>query len=887
MPITAAELKIIVETVGTKQARDELARTGQAIDQTNTQTQRRGVIAQNAGRAVVGATAAIGAGFAVGVQEAAEFEQQLANINTVARLSEADTNALGDALQQMSRDTGISTDDLTASMYDMVSAGTITAETLQNDLGGAMETMRSTADLAIGGMGTMQGTTNALASALNAYGLESSEAARVTDIFAVAIEKGQVTAEEIGSSLSNVAPIAADAGIELEEISAAYATLTANGVPAAEATTQMRSAIVALLSPNERLKDIMSDTGVNFAEVAKEKGLHVALQQLRDITNETKVAFDEVAGSKGLGAFEDSLAKNQDALGLTNTEMQKLVDVAGVDGVQAALAEMNKMVTSGDAGLSDALGRVEAYNFMLQSTGENATSFGENLTSAMESAGTASEQAAIAMDGPAETAKRLAANVMTWMQDIGGPAASTLGPFLLAVNQLGPAMMLPVRGATALGGVLGGLLGKGLVTATSAMTDMGDEAVASASKSQRLGGAIRRGFSGIASIAGKALGGLGKVFTTLGPKLASGLTAILPALASAASGLVSGLVGLLSAAMPILVAAWPLLLIGAIVAGIALLLTNPEIRDKVFGFIGGVLEWIGDALAGLGDFLGGFFADAFEVVKTVIGKYLEIITFPIRTFIGFLVNMWGAVTGAVSEAWDFISDIIGGVIDFIAGIIQGFIDFLSGMWTGTVEGATTVWTAVQDVINGVIGFITGIITTFTGFLGHIWDGVIAGATTVWNGVKGVIEGIVNTITGIIGGITSVVQGVWDTVSGFFGFITGGTETAKYQMQSVGNYGKGPYTPTAGAPGLAEGTMDTGRAAGLAMLHPHEMVIPRGMANAIRQSIRGESGPPAAPEVGGNTINVTITQPVRVREPYEVAGPLRTLAALGVFNAKPG
>jgi phage-related protein len=465
------------------------------------------------------------------------------------------------------------------------------------------------------------------------------------------------------------------------------------------------------------------------------------------------------------------------------------------------------------------------------------------------------------MEGPAEQAKRLAANVMTFMQDVGAPAAQTLGPFLLALNQLGPAMMLPVRGATFLGGAIGAGLGKA-ITKTGPLIS-------------RFGGLLTRGLGGV----------MGK----LGPAMMSGLTGILPMLGSAVSGLMSGLVGLLSAAMPILIAAWPLLLIGAIVAGIALLLSNPEIREKVFGFIGGVIEWIGDALSGLAEFLGDIFGTAFDFVATVVGKYLEIITFPIRTFIGFLAGMWGPVTDAVSAAWDFISDVIGGVIDFVGGVIQGFMDFLSTIWTGTVEGATTVWTTVQTVIAGIVEVITGIFTTFVGFIGTIWDGVIGAATAVWNGVRDVISGIVNTITGIIGGITGVVQGVWDTVSGFFGFITGQTETAKAQMYDVGNAGKayipGSSTWEQSHPTYAEGTMDTGPSMGLAMLHPHEMVVPRGMAEAIRRSISGQEH--AAPAASGNQITVNINQPVRVRSPHEVAGPLRSLAALGVFDAKPG
>lgn len=792
MALTAAELRVIVEAVGTKQARDELNRTGQAVDQTGQRSQRSAAVTQAAGRAIVGSTAAIGAGFAVAVQEGATFQQELANINTVARLTEPQTAALGDAIQQMARDTGISTADLNAAMYDMVSAGTITSDQLANDLGGSMETIRNAADLAIGGMGNIAGTTDVLTSTLNAYGLEATEAARVTDAMAVAIERGKVTADEIGSSIANVAPIAANAGIELEEISAAYATLTANGVPAAEATTQMRAAIVALMSPNERLKDIMADTGINFAEVAKEKGLHVALQQLRDVTDESAEAMQRVSGAKGLEAFSDALEDNQKALGLTNSEMDTLMNVAGEDGVAAAMAEMNKMVTAGEAGLTDALGRIEGFNFLLQTTGDNANTFGENLTAAMDATGTASEQAAIAMEGPVEQAKRLAANVMTWMQDVGGPAAQSLGPFLLAVNQLGPAMMLPVRGATALGGAVGWMAGKLLTGGIPAMKSFG--------LSLAKGVVFMAGFTG--AIIKDSLTALGNFIIRLG---AAGLAALRFGTRLAVSAVAS---------------------IGKFVFALA---------------VQGVAALVG--------FASTITTTAIPAVVALVAPFL-----PVIAIIAAVV----AVVGGLFLAWQ--------------------TNFL-----GIRDIAASVWNAITSYISTAITNITTWIGAFMDFISGIWDGVVDTARAVWQGVADVISGIVNTITGIIGGIVDVVAGVWDAVSGFFGFVTGGAADAKANIAGVGEKAT---TATRGVrpPQYAAGTMDTGRG-GLAILHPHEMVIPRDMADSIRRSIRGGSTPRTGGGEGGiRDINVTITQPVRVRQPAEVVRPLRQLAGLGVFNA---
>lgn len=816
MALTAAELRVIVEAVGTKEAQAALQRTSAAVDNTGQRSQVAGRMAQNAGRVFVGATAAMGAGFTAAVQEAATFEQQLATINTVARLSESDTARLGDALQQMSRDTGMTTEQLTQSMYDMVSAGTITADQLSSDLPGAMETIRAASDLAIGGMGSLAGTTDVLSSALNAYGLEADSAREVTDIFATAIEAGKVTAEEIGSSLSNVAPIAANAGIEMEEIAAAYATLTANGVPAAEATTQMRAAIVALMSPNERLKDIMADTGVNFAELASEKGLHVALQELRDITDASAEAMANL-NTDSVSGFVDSMEASQDALGLTNSEMAKLESIAGDDGVAAAMAEMNKMVTAGEAGLTDALGRIEGFNFLLQTTGDNAGTFGQNLEQAFDATGTAAEQAEIAMEGPAEQAKRLAANVMTWMQDVGGPAAQSLGPFLLAMNQLGPAMMLPIRAGTALGGAIGGLAGKAIL-ATPKLLGLGTSLAKGAVWTAGFAGAlIKDGLTALGNFV-ISLARAGAAAVTFGVRLA--VTAVRSIAVFAATLIRQGIAAVVQFGIRLaLVAA------GALAA-----------------FAAAIVTTVIPAIVGMASTI---FTTAIPALVALVAPFLPIIA------------------------------IVGVVVGAIAGLFLAW----QNNFLGIRDIASTVWNAITGFISGAIDLIVGAITGFLDFLSGIWNGVTEKASGVWDAITGVISGAVSNITGIIGGIVDVASNVWGTVSGIFGAIGDAAAGVGGVVGGIGGW------IGDNIPGFAEGTMDTGPRAGLAVLHPHEMVVPRDMAEAIRDSIRGRTPAPApAAGGGGNVINVTITQPVRVRQPAEVARPLRQLAGLGVFNA---
>lgn len=287
------------------------------------------------------------------VDAAKTFDDQLRTINTVAGVSDAQLQRIGDRIQELSRETGKTTDDLTAGFYDLVSAG-IPAEH-------AMQVLKDSAILATGALGTTGEVVDLLTSTLNAYGMEATESTRITDVFAKAVADGKVTAAELGSSIAQIAPIAAAAGVSIEEVAAGYAQLTKNGVPAAQAATQMRSAISALLTPNTQLAKIQRDLNVSFAEMASEDGLAVALQRLR-----------EAAGS--------------------------------------------------DEAFAKALGSVEALSFSLLTTGENAGAFATELTAvetAAREGGTALDQYKEKSKSAVEQDKRRAAEVQTLMQDVG------------------------------------------------------------------------------------------------------------------------------------------------------------------------------------------------------------------------------------------------------------------------------------------------------------------------------------------------------------------------------------------------------------------------------------------------------------------------------------
>ena len=568
--------------------------------------------------------AGAGAMFAGAVEGAGKFDQQLRTIQTVASdLTDTQLQAIGDDIQGLARETGKSTDDLTAGFYDLVSAGV--------PAGDAIAVLRDSAKFATGALGTTAQSVDLVTSALNAYGLDASHSAQVTDIFAKAVADGKVTAAELGNSLAQVAPIAASAGVSLEEVSAGYALLTAKGVPAAQAATQMRASISALLTPNETLNKLQKETGVNFAELAKEKGLAVALETLRKAT-------------KGNA---DQFAKS--------------------------------------------LGSIDAYQFALATTGENAVAMADQIAETGSSTGLAQKQYDIASKGMEATAARTGQTISTFLQDVGGSVLPVAGPLLLTLNNLGPA--------------LGGLLSP-------------------------------------AKLVGSAFGGI----ATKGiPLLLSGIGGIIPAITGGLTAVGAAIPTLITAAM----ALWPVLLLAAIVAGIVFLVNNPEIVGKIAEFVGGILSAIGEFLGKVGAIFGTAFAEAVRIVGGAVSSIVRaILSIPGRVaswvgtligqaasmvagFVGNVVGGAGSVVGLVLGIPGRVAGFVGGMIGVAGDALRGFLDIM-GQLPGKLMGI--VGDAVNAAGRAISNFVSSI--DINPFDGHAWGGVAEAGVPTWVGERG-------------------------------------------------------------------------------------------------------------------------------------------------------
>lgn len=295
--------------------KNNFSRTGQAM----------GNLSRNLKLGLVGL---VGVG-GLAIKWAADFEEQLDTINTVAKASPQALADIGDGIKKLARDTGTSTDELAAAYYDLVSAGVAAAD--------AQTVLTEANELAIGGLSTTGEAVDLLTTAINAYGKDASEAARIADGFAQSIAAGKVTAAELAASFARVAPQAAALGIEIEELQAGYSVMTAAGVKAAETSTYMASAITALQRKTAPMEVLQKKMNVDFKELARERGLAVAYQILAKGADKYGFELIDVLGRQEAVAFA-LLTGGRNARGYAKAlqDIKRSHDGEGVAAGQAA-----------------------------------------------------------------------------------------------------------------------------------------------------------------------------------------------------------------------------------------------------------------------------------------------------------------------------------------------------------------------------------------------------------------------------------------------------------------------------------------------------------------------------------------------------------------------
>lgn len=248
---------------------------------------------------------AVGIFAAKSLKEFGNFEQGMNEVFTLLPgISKKAMDEMSKQALQVSKELGVMPEETVPALYQALSAGVPQKN--------VFDFMRVAGKAAIGGVTSLETAVDGLSTVVNTYGIENISAQKAADLMFTTVKLGKTNFEELSGALYNVLPIAKSAGVNFETVSAAMATLTAKGVPTAQATTQLRAAIQSLGAPTKRQRSFMESLGINVDSLKTTLkgpgGLTKAMQMLT-----TAVDGDMEALRKMLGSVEAVQA----VLGLT------------------------------------------------------------------------------------------------------------------------------------------------------------------------------------------------------------------------------------------------------------------------------------------------------------------------------------------------------------------------------------------------------------------------------------------------------------------------------------------------------------------------------------------------------------------------------------------
>jgi TP901 family phage tail tape measure protein len=303
-------------------------------------------------KAFAPALVVVGAGVKIAQDSIAAFasyEQGLKEVFTLMPgLSAKAEKDISKDVKKFSKSFGVLPEKVIPALYQAISAGVPPDN--------VFEFLKTAQQAAKGGVTDLTTAVDGITSVVNAYGSEVVDATKASDLMFTAVKLGKTDFNQLSSSLFQVAPIAASLGVDFEYVTAALATLTAQGTPTSVAATQMKAAMSELGKEGTKADQAFREmTGKSFPTFIQEGGkVDEAFLLIADGATKSGKSVLDVFGSIEAGqailsltanegkAFSDALNEMGDASGATKTAFDKMEEGINpaIEKMQAAFAVM-------------------------------------------------------------------------------------------------------------------------------------------------------------------------------------------------------------------------------------------------------------------------------------------------------------------------------------------------------------------------------------------------------------------------------------------------------------------------------------------------------------------------------------------------------------------
>ena len=719
------------------------------------------------------------------------FEQSMANAASVAGATGEEFEQMKQIARDMGAKTVFSASEAADALYYMASAGYKVEQ-----MGASIE---ATLNLASATQSDLAFTTDTVIAALNMFGLEASQAERVTNVYAAAIGNSMANMDKLSNSMGYIGPVANSLGWEIEEVTGALAVLYNAGYDGSTAGTSLRQSLVALMNPTAAAQKIFDELGVN-------------LEQLDPTTNNLADILD-VLNNAGL-----STAQAMEIFGARAGPGMLALMSAGGDAVRdmtESITGTAKATEMAEVQLDTLEGQMKILKSQLE---EIALQFGDILIPIIREFLTKYVTPLInKFMGLSSGTKK---NIVTIAL-----LAAAIGPLLLVIGKLISSVGTIAKVASllfskvgliiaAIAAVVGVIIylwktNEGFrnfvtkiwekiksvilkaVDALKAWWDKNGEAIISTAVSllKKLWDTVKKIFNKIWKLAEKiwpvvkaivvdTVTAIRNFWNEHGDAIVSKVVAVFTTIWELAKTcfnvIYDAVVQFLSYLRPIwenikslFMSLWDTL--------VSLYETLKPVFDLIIGVVLSLYGVVSSVIAGIIQALGPFLQAVIDVGKAI----LEIIQFICAVLRGDWAEAWESMKAVATNLWSAIKNIFLGIWEFIQGFCDGIVKFFSNMGSTIVSLFKSCW-------DGISGFFV-----------NLWDGICSVCTWIWDKITGLFSSIgdffadifkeafnwgKNLIQNIGDGIESawdwVVDGVKDVGGAIADFLGFGSPTKK-------------------------------------------------------------------------------------------------------------
>ncbi|HEY7821523.1 MAG TPA: phage tail tape measure protein, partial [Acidimicrobiia bacterium] len=266
---------------------------------------------------------------------AADFSESMSRITGLVGIAADEVKGMEDAVLALSGETAKAPQELSEALFVVTSAGLRGSE--------ALSALEVSAKAGAAGLGATRDIARAVAGAMNAYGAETLDAARATDVIVATARAGNFATDQFAGALGRVLPFANQAQASLEDVGGAVALLTRTNGNAAESITNINSLLGALVVPSEQGKKVLDEVGLSAADLRREmgeRGLVSALQTLDRALGGNREQLGRLLASKEAASaafqilnadaktIEDTFGAVNDSVGITQEAFDVVADQA-------------------------------------------------------------------------------------------------------------------------------------------------------------------------------------------------------------------------------------------------------------------------------------------------------------------------------------------------------------------------------------------------------------------------------------------------------------------------------------------------------------------------------------------------------------------------------